>query len=83
MDLQHPCTLIWDGSQTEVCAAQWTSCWTEEKCNNQKPQNEQAVIETPVDEEVKTDEVDPKSSFNVDSLYLPMFILMLYLNNNH
>ena len=73
MDLQHPCALIWDGTQTEVCSPQWTSCWTTENCNSQKTDS--------VDEKENPD-VGPKSSFNIDSLYLPMFLLTLYLNVN-
>ena len=77
MDLQHPCTLIWDGTKTEVCASQWSSCWTEEKCNSVKPKKEETQVKTQVDE---NGNVDPKSSFNIDSLYLPLFIITLYLN---
>ena len=77
MDLQHPCTLIWDGTKTEVCAPQWSSCWTKEKCNNEKPKKDDTV-DTQVDE--NEDNIDPKSSFNIDSLYLPLFIITLYMN---
>ena len=78
MDLQHPCTLIWDGSQTEVCAPQWTSCWTKENCDSLKTDSSTDFV---VEEEESSD-VDPKSNFNINSLYLPMFLLTLYLNVN-
>ena len=76
MDLQHPCTVIWDGTQTEVCAPQWTSCWTKEKCDSQKTDSSASI------EEEESSDVEPKSNFNIDSLYLPMFLLTLYLNVN-
>ena len=80
MDVQHPCVRILQGKEKKVCKQNWDSCWTMDKC---------------VEIDISIDEVEigpkfpiykiknnPKSNFNINTLYLPMFLFAFYLNVN-